>query len=132
MPISDQRLVELIISGDLTCELDVPEVVLVFGRTVKAYRIGNDNRHRGDARKRWAFSMRIQGQRRTIVRAKLVWMIGARQEVPAGFEIHHLNGDNQDDRWENLVAVMADDHRKVEAWDKFRDIADSTGDEIPF
>ena len=98
MKVSDERLLELIERGDIELTLDSPEFVTVFRRRVKAYRIGRDQQHDYALRERYAFSMRIECKRRTIVRAKLVWMVGARRVVPEGFEVHHLNGDRLDDR----------------------------------
>lgn len=40
MPISDERLLELIESGDIVVGLDNPEAISVFGRSNRAYLIG--------------------------------------------------------------------------------------------
>lgn len=116
--ITDEELLTWIVTGDLIVDIDTPDVVKLRGRTVKAYANGSD-RSRPD-RKRYSFGFECgrdangKRRRRTIVRAKLVYMAGAVCLIPAGFEIHHVNGERFDDRFENLVLVSAEDHQKLD------------------
>ena len=90
--------------------LENPLQITVRGRLVKAYAIGKHARNLH--RTRYAFGLRIDGKRRTIVRSKLVWIAGSRRLVPPGFEIHHLDQNRYNDDWENLVALSPEDHNK--------------------
>jgi hypothetical protein len=50
--------------------------------------------------------------------ARVIWMACTGKTIPEGFEIHHLNNDNTDDSWKNLVCVHKEDHKKLHAHDK--------------
>ena len=110
MKISDEQILAMIETGEIVVPLEKPLQITVRGRTVKAYAIGQ---YAGNPqRTRYAFGLRIDGKRRTIVRSKLVWIAGSRRLVPSGFEIHHLDQDRYNDDWENLVALSPEDHDK--------------------
>lgn len=112
MPIPDERLLGLIESGDIVVGLDNPETISVFGRSNRAYLIGGGGkRNAPDSHKRWAFGFKIQGRRRTIVRAKLVYLAGSRRPIPNDFDIHHLDEDPYNDDYENLISLHKDDHK---------------------
>ena len=110
MKISDEQILTMIEAGEIVVPLENPLQITVRGRAIKAYAIG---KHAGNPqRTRYAFGLRIDGKRRTIVRSKLVWIAGSRRLVPPGFEIHHLDQDRYNDDWENLVALSPEDHDK--------------------
>lgn len=110
MMITDERIIELIDEGLIEVDLDTAEVV-VRGVALKPQLIGGDRRQ--PEHKRWTYGLRFDGQRRTIVRSKLVYLAGARIPIPQGFEIHHLDEDKNNDGWSNLIMVTMADHRKI-------------------
>ena len=107
MQITDAELLQWLDDGSLIVPLDCPERIEVFGRSVTAFLISKKTNPR------YGFSLRIDGRRRTIVRNKLVWLSGARREVPDGFEIHHRDENRLNDEWSNLICIYGDDHRKL-------------------
>ena len=120
MSITDSQLLAAITAGDIIVPLSSPATIEIYGRTVKAYGIAG--RCGDGSASRWAFSLRIAGERRTIVRSKLVYMAGSLRTVPDDFEIHHLDHNRHNDDFENLVALHREDHRKIHAVD---DVADT-------
>ena len=52
-------------------------------------------------------------KRKTIAVQRLVWLAGIGEPLPPKYEVHHINLDVQDNRFENLIAIHPVDHRKV-------------------
>ena len=50
---------------------------------------------------------------RCVAFSHVVWMVRSGCDIPDGWEIHHVNGDPLDNRFENLVCVTPEDHRKL-------------------
>ena len=115
MQITDAELLQWLDDGSLIVPLDCPERIEVFGRTVTAFLIGRKQTPR------YGFSLRRNGRRRTIRRAKLVWLSGARRLIPDGFEIHHKDENRLNDEWSNLICIYGDDHRKLHEVDELAD-----------
>ena len=44
---------------------------------------------------------------------RLVWIIGSEQEIPDGFVIHHIDGNIENNSFENLICVSHPDHYKL-------------------
>lgn len=57
------------------------------------------------------------GGRRYLEFQRLVWLARAGCPIPAGWEIHHRNADQTDNRWENLFCLHPDDHKKLHRTD---------------
>lgn len=64
---------------------------------------------------RYWIRMYWDGKRRTIARAKLVWMSQTGNRVPPGFQVHHDDLDTRNDAWPNLICLHALDHCKQHA-----------------
>ncbi len=111
LQISDEELVGWIINGDLTVPLDNPTEITLFGRSNKVYENGTGGFNSSGSR--FSFGFENKKRRRTIVRAKLVWMAGAKRIVPDGFQIHHDDLDRYNDEYGNLLCLFSDDHEKV-------------------
>jgi hypothetical protein len=62
---------------------------------------------------RYRHEIYYDGHKRTIVRAKLVYLAGSLQALIKGHVIHHLDEDRYNDVWGNLVSVSNVDHDKM-------------------
>jgi hypothetical protein len=52
------------------------------------------------------------GRCRSIHLGKLVWMSVTKCVVPAGWEVHHVDGDTRNNHWENVECLHELDHKK--------------------
>ena len=55
----------------------------------------------------------ILARRNYVKRSHLVWYEKTGELIKKPFEIHHINGNKQDDRFENLQKVTRPGHQKV-------------------
>lgn len=79
-----------------------PEI-LSFGRLLKPSIVT------GKSNPRWRHEIRLNGKKRTIVRAKLVWL--ARNGlIPPEHELHHRDEDRLNDSIDNLELLNGDFH----------------------
>ena len=108
--ISDERLLQLIKEKSIVVNLDDSSLE-VNGRAVKAFICGTGGVH--ESKERYAFGLRIDGKRRTVVRAKLVYMYAHQIVIPENFIIHHRDLDRFNDYYENLIMVPEWDHNKL-------------------
>jgi hypothetical protein len=44
---------------------------------------------------------------------QIVWIAGTGREIPPGFEIHHMDEDPTNNKFENLICVSRADHMKL-------------------
>ena len=111
--IADEEIIKLI--QNCTIEVDlVTAEVRMRGTILKPYEIGAEESNRNHTR--FAFGLRVNGRRRTIVRAKLVYLAGSLRPIPEGFEIHHMDEDRFNDAYANLIALSKEDHLKLHRW----------------
>lgn len=69
------------------------------------------------------------GRRKTIAVVRLIWLANTLTPIPPHFEVHHLNLDRADNRWDNLVLLHEKDHRKIH---KYRMVEVDTAEEVLF
>lgn len=94
------------------------KILIVDLATAKLYKLGKEIvptivGREGVNGTRYRFEICHDGKKRTICRSRMVYMAGSGFEIPRGFEVHHLNEDRYDDRWNNLVMLTEADHRKI-------------------
>jgi hypothetical protein len=68
--------------------------------------------------------LRHKQERKHLLVHRLVYCHMTGAPVPAGFDVHHLNGDRFDNRWENLIALSRRDHEKLHAFQDAFDFKD--------
>lgn len=105
----DSAILDLIRSGELV----VDHVLATCSRNRKhkvATIVGRDDRNGT----RYRYELRVCGyNKRTISRARLVYMAATDALIPEGFEVHHLDGDRYNDAFSNLICVSKVDHLKL-------------------
>lgn len=103
--ITDADLLILILNKELVIEnLNTPDPLLIDrGNPRKANLCGTRGK-----RYRWEISR--NGTKRTIMRAKLVYMYATQSLIPNGKEIHHKNHNPLDDSINNLELQDHSDH----------------------
>lgn len=67
----------------------------------------------GDPVSYLAVKVCYQNKQKTIGLARLVWMAKTKVLIPFGFEIHHDDGDVNNNRWDNLYCFYHEDHKKL-------------------
>lgn len=67
------------------------------------------NNHEGDPR----VDLWHDGKRRSCHISQLVWMSCSDAVIPAGWEIHHIDEDPDNNEFSNLVCVHPVDHAKL-------------------
>ena len=100
------EILTLIREGRYHVDLDLGEVT--SGRTQKRLFT-----YTGSARSKTPYvSLYKSPKFISIPVSRLIWIAATEEEIPEGFQIHHLNKDDNDNRWENLVALHSKDHFK--------------------
>ena len=105
MQISDDDLLIGIENGWVKLNEDL--TLIINEKINKAHLSGKVNH------KRFYYCLRSQGKRRTIARAKLVYMITHMVLIPEGWQIHHIDGDRLNDIPNNLIMLRSYDHDKI-------------------
>lgn len=78
-------------------------VILSFGKPLKPSLV------EGRSNPRWRHEICWNGKKRTIVRAKLVWL-GVKGLIPDEHELHHADEDRLNDSIDNLDLLNGDSH----------------------
>lgn len=106
--IDDASLLDLLLSGDLYVDLETAEV-WKNGKLLVPSLVGTENKNGT----RYRLEICHENGKRTITRARLVYLAGSLTPIPEGFEIHHIDKDRYNDCWDNLIAVSHLDHLKL-------------------
>ena len=108
--LSDPFLIELMNEGHLRMtHTDTPNprcfITNIRGKTreLKATVCGTKGL-------RYRFEICREGKRRSVIRAKLVYLYITRQPIPPNHELHHLDEDRFNDSFQNLKALPIKDH----------------------
>ena len=110
--LTDLELVGLCQSGQLVvCDRnnEVRRLTPTGLRSIKVEARQNTSHSRPSLRVRIYYG----GARRYLEFQRLVWLARAGQPIPDGWEIHHRNADQTDNRWENLFCLHPADHKKL-------------------
>ncbi len=102
---NDKLFLELLEGKQLVVTEEGDITRWTHGRYVKAL-VTRDREGYLSVRVRWG------GSRFRCSLSRVVWMSKHRRLVPPGCDIHHINGNNQDNRAENLQALTPAEHRK--------------------
>jgi len=103
--LTDRDIYRLFKKGRYTANLETGEIFLASGKPVATY-IGNNEGH---------LYLRLYGfkKRRATAVHRVIWILGAKQSIPKGFEVHHRNKITSDNRWTNLFCLHRRDHAKL-------------------
>jgi hypothetical protein len=63
-------------------------------------------------------------RKRLLYLHRLVYVHMTSTVVPNTLEIHHVNGDRFDNRWQNLIALSREDHLKLHAYQESQEAFD--------
>ena len=121
-PITDDKILMMLNTGWIEVDLETSDVYCL-GEIKSPSIVGNDSVNGT----RYRLEFRLNGAKRTILMSRLVYMAGTRSVIPSGHEIHHLDGDRYNDKFENLICVSVQDHLKIHRFQKPK-----TEEEIPF
>lgn len=117
-PITEARILDAILAGVVTVDTEAG-TVSARGRELKTFSNRTDRRR--------FVRLHLDGKRRGIAVARVVWMAATGQLIPDGFEIHHDDKDPGNDAWGNLLCLHTLDHRKMHGQ------VDTAGDDVvPF
>lgn len=97
---------------------------VIYGRLGKVVVPFTSRKKNGEQDRKKHVRLYYNHKRKAIRVSRLVWMIHTKRTIPKGFEIHHVDEDSDNDRWENLMCLHHLDHRKVH---QLPDL-----DEVPF
>lgn len=124
---------------DIVSWINNGEFILKNSRIYKRKKVSNRNilvelqgrsspRNRSDTSD-IRFDIRSKGRRKTVFLHQFVWMFHTRYPIPDGFEVHHVDEDNTNNDFSNLVLLHPVDHTKIH--NKYQLTTDSYSD-IPF
>ncbi len=103
VPLADLDILDGIRAGVFGVDLKTGEVT-ARGRVLAFFSNRTDRRR--------FVRLHMNGRRRGIAVARLVWMAATLSLIPEGWEVHHNDEDSGNDAWENLLCLHALDHRK--------------------
>lgn len=125
--IADAELLEWLMDGTLSVNIQNAQVTF-RGRILKPTFVGRDDRNGT----RYRIEIRHSGRKRSIVRARLVYMAGNLQTIPNGYEIHHQDEDRYNDAFANLVLLTEEDHKKIHGTFSYEKRSNRALTEVPF
>lgn len=105
-PLTEADVIEALHAGLYRVCPDTATVTGPRGWPVKAWV----KEERGGRRR--FVRLHINGRRRGISLARLVWISVVGVPVPEGFEIHHEDRNPLNDAWGNLICLHSLDHHK--------------------
>ena len=103
--ITDAEILDFLHTGLLTVDVTTGEVW--WGGEPRAVTRAGSHGFRNRV------EIRYEGHKRTIYLNKLVYMAATRKPIPVGYQIHHIDEDNTNDVWSNLICVSIQDHLKL-------------------
>lgn len=105
--LSDKDILTLLKHGVYRVDLERGEVFNEHGKELQYRRCGKSQEY---------LCVRLYSapKMREIGVARLVWMAGTKRRIPKGFEVHHRNGDTEDNSFLNLFCLYCVDHRKLD------------------
>lgn len=85
--------------------IDIDEGIIYNSRGHELSTYANDDGH---------LFVRIywNGKRKAIAVHRLVWMAATKSTIPEKFQVHHRDGDTENNSFTNLMCVHEMDHRK--------------------
>lgn len=113
--IPDEELLEMILDGVLTLKnkFTSDPIVCKNGRELKPKIVpGKRNPRYAVIICRPKRKRERKRRKRTIVRAKIVWMIHKRRVVPFGHELHHKDDNRLNDSASNIVDWTEERHKE--------------------
>lgn len=126
--LSDEELIQLLQTGRLVVrEQDNAALRLTKAglRPIKVEARQNKSHTRPSLRVRIYYA----NKRRYLEYQRLVWLSRSGCPIPAGWEIHHRNADQLDNRWQNLFCLHPEDHKKLHrpdgGYDDLNEFADT-------
>lgn len=106
MEISDSEVLEYLKAGLFRVDLDTSEVFNRNGQKLTFEIHGRDSAYH-------SVRIKVNGKRRKIRVALLVWMAGTLSVKPVGYEVHHRDLNSLNDSFVNLLCLHPVDHRKI-------------------
>lgn len=106
--LSDEQILAMLISKEIVVNFSTQEV-FHNGKLKTPSIVGTE----GKNGTRYRIEIYTPNYRRSIVRAKLIYMAAHRILIPKGFEIHHVDEDRYNDDPNNLIMLTKADHLKL-------------------
>lgn len=108
--ITNAQIHQLMLDGtiELVDGITMPRLIM-RGRELTPYYNEQGGRTRLAGSRRWRYTLRFKGARRSILRSTIVW-IWYFGDVPDGYNVHHGSAGKDIDGLFNLDCLSATDH----------------------